>query len=465
MDQTFLLGRDETGQRTRRGTSRRSEFARLLGVAGAGGLLAACGRAAEPSPAPGARAPVTIRHLARGGDAYLKLQRELRDLFQTRNPSITVEVDDSPGDFYQKFVAQAASGTPPDAVFECDCGLGSSVRSGLVQQLDPWLAKEKRYKADAWHDVTWYASTYRGKRWGLPWDGGSLLLYYNRDLFQAANVKEPDPKKSLSWEELLPLAQRLTMDANGRRAGESGFDPNRVTQYGFEPSRGLWQLYIFGAGGEVIEKDGTVPIDSAAALAGLRYLDELMHKFMVSPSPRYQLPSPVNWQSGSVAMNYAGVWNLAAYREQLKFNWDVAPTPAGKNRATLGWWSMLAMTAESKQKDAAWEWIFWNVSEEGLRHAVTTGVSMPPLKSLRQAFTQPEKPPKNQDAFYEELDPKILRAPGDRYGSYFGDYVTEFRRIFNRSFDPVWRGERPVTEAAREARPKLEHLLKTGEET
>jgi ABC-type glycerol-3-phosphate transport system substrate-binding protein len=90
---------------------------------------------------------------------------------------------------------------------------------------------------------------------------------------------------------------------------------------------------------------------------------------------------------------------------------------------------------------------------------------MPPLKSLRAAFAQPDKPPKNQDLFYDEIDAKILRAPGDRYGSYFGDYVREFRNIYNREFDPVWKGDRTVAEAAKTARPKLEHLLKTGEET
>jgi multiple sugar transport system substrate-binding protein len=428
--------------------------------------IAACGPAGSQAPASaGQRAPVTIRHLARAGEAYLRLQRELRDMFQARYPHITVEVDDTPGDWYQKFVTQTASGTPPDAVFECDCRLGASVRNGLVEQLDPWLAREKRFKPDAYYDVTWYASTYRGKRWGLPWDGGSLALYYNRDLFQAANVPEPDARKPLTWDELVRVAQRLTLDAGGRRATDSGFDPAKVVQYGLDPGRGQWQLYIYSAGGEVIDKDGKVPIDTPQALAGLRFLEELLNKHTVAPSPKFTTPAPVRWQDGNLAMVYSGVWNLAGYRQQLKFNWDVAPTPAGRVRATLGWWSMLAMTPGSKHKEAAWEWIFWNAQEEGLRHAVTTGVSMPPLKSLRAAFVQPDKPPKNQEVFYDELDPKVLRAPGDRYGSYFGDYVVELRNIFNREFNPVWSGERTVAEAAKVARPKLEHLLKTGEET
>lgn len=447
--------------RTRRGLWARAA-AGVVGVA----ALAGCGQTGpQPSTAPAARTPASIRHLARAGDAYFKLQRELRDLFQARYPTVTVEIDESPGDYYQKFVTQSASGTPPDTIFECDCSLGASVRSGLVEQLDPWLAKEKRFKADAWHDVTWYGSTYRGKRWGLPWDGGSLVLFYNRDLFQAASVKEPDPKKALTWDELVPLAQRLTLDANGRRAGESGFDPTKVTQYGLDPSRGLWQLYVFGAGGEVIDKDGKVPLDAPQALNGLRFLEELLNKHTVAPSPKFATPAPVRWQDGNLAMAYNGVWNLAGYRQQLKFAWDAAPTPLGRVRATLGWWSMMAMTPAAKQKEASWEWIFWNVSEEGLKHAVTTGVSMPPLKSLRGAFTQPDQPPRNQDVFYDELDPKALRAPGDRFGSYFGDYVREFRAIFNREFTPVWSGERPAAEAAKVTRPKLEHLLKTGEET
>ena len=438
----------------------------VLAALGAGGVLAACapGGGTAPGSAPGARPPASIRHLARGPDQYFKLQRELRDLFQARVSNIQVEIDESPGDWYQKFVTQSASGTPPDAIFECDCRIGGSVRTGLVEQLDPWLAREKRFKADAWHDVTWYASTYRGKRWALPWDGGAVALYYNRQLFQAANVREPDPRKPLTWEELVPLAQRLTVDANGRRAGESGFDPTQVRQHGFDPARGYWQIYLYGAGGEVIEKDGKVPIDSAPAVAGLRFLEDLLNKHYVAPSPRYQTPQPVRWQDGNVAMVMSGVWNLAAYR-QYAFDWDVVPTPAGKTRATIGWWSMMALTPGSKQKEAVWEWIFWNVSEEGLRHSVTYGVSMPPLKSLRSAFVQPGKPPRNQEVFYDEIDPRWLRAPGDRYGSYFGDYVAEFRNIFNREFNPVWAGERTVAEAAKIARPKLEHLLKTGEET
>ncbi len=420
---------------------------------------------ATPAGAPAAQAPVTIRHLARGSDAYLRLQKELRDAFQERSPRITVEIDDSPGDWHEKFVTQAASGSPPDAIFECDCALGGDVRQGLVEQLDPWLARDKRFKADGYYDVSWYASTYRGKRWGLPWDGGSLALYYNRNLFQAANIKEPDPKQPLLWDELVQLARRLTIDTSGRHADESGFDPASVKQYGFDPGRGWWQIYVFGAGGEVIDKDGAVPLDTPQALAGLGFLGDVLNKYTVAPSPKFPTPAPVNWLGGSVAMAYGGVWSLAQYRQDLKADWDVAPTPAGKTLATLGWWSMLAMSSESKQKQAAWEWIFWNITEEGLKHAVITGVSMPPLKSLRNAFLQPEKPPKNQTVFYDELDPKMLRAPGDRYGSYFGDYVQEFRQIFNREFDSVWKGERPVAEAAKVARPKLEHLLKTGEVT
>ena len=46
-------------------------------------------------------------------------------------------------------------------------------------------------------------------------------------------------------------------------------------------------------------------------------------------------------------MIIAGVWNIADYRK-LGFEWNMAPTPAGKTRAPIGWWSMMAMTPGSK---------------------------------------------------------------------------------------------------------------------
>ena len=53
---------------------------------------------------------------------------------------------------------------------------------------------------------------------------------------EAGRTDLPDPKKRMTWNELLDKATKLTLDANGKKPGESGFDPTRIQQYGFAPA-------------------------------------------------------------------------------------------------------------------------------------------------------------------------------------------------------------------------------------
>ncbi|MES4785598.1 MAG: ABC transporter substrate-binding protein, partial [Nitrospiraceae bacterium] len=91
-------------------------------------------------------------------------------------------------------------------------------------------------------------------RYGLPYDGGSMALFYNKDLFKAAGLKDLDPETPATWDEILNLARQLTLDMNGKRPGESGFDPRRIKQYGLNPAQWAFQAYIYAWGGEVIDE-------------------------------------------------------------------------------------------------------------------------------------------------------------------------------------------------------------------
>jgi multiple sugar transport system substrate-binding protein len=452
------------------GLTRRTALQMALGVLGNGGglLLAACqpAKPQQEGTPPGGVKSATVQFFARGDDAIFKVFRDLREAFTAQYPQIKVEIDEVPGDFYQKLQLQLSAGTPPDTMFECDCTLGTSVRNKITEPLDDYMKRDRRFKKDDYWDIAWYASTYGGKVYGLPYDGGSVAIFYNKDLFKAAGVPDLDAKNPLTFDEFLQLARRLTLDESGRRPGESGFDRRRIVQFGIDPARGLFQAYIFAAGGEVIGSDGSVPIDEPAAADGLQWLADLGARHYVAPTPEVVQTAPISFATGNVAMQYAGVWNMVRYR-QNKFAWDVAPFPKYKVKTSLGWYSPLSILASSKVKDAAWEWIFFCCSEPGQRIVSSLGQAVPTVKSLArtEVFLNPNVPPAHKEVFLDEMDPKILRTPGDRFGSYFGGYVREFRQIFNPIFDPVWLGQKTALQAAKEARPKLERLLKTGEVT
>ncbi len=461
--------------------SRRSLFQTLATAAG-GFLLSACASVTSPTPTPAT--PVTptpatqkpssgtasggsIRFFARGDDAIFKVFRELRDTFQKENPQIRVEIDEVPGDWYQKFQLQLASGTPPDAIFESAGTVTASARAGALEPLDDYMKSDRRFKKEDYWEIAFLPATWKGKTYHLPYDGGSVALFYNKDLFQAAGIKDLDPKNPTAFDQILDLARQLTLDQNNKHPGEPGFDPRKIKQYGLDPTVGVYWVYAFAYGGEIINPDGTVPLDSPDTSEGLQWLADLGTKHYVAPSPEFQQSSPMSFNTGNIAIKYDGVWACVRYR-QNKFAWDVAPFPKGKTKVSTGWYSGLSITAPSKAKDAAWEWVFFCCSEPGQKIVSGLGQAVPVVKKLAntEVFLDGSKtPPANDQVFLDEMRGEILRLPGDRYGSPFGGYWREFGQIFGPAFDPVWRGKKTARQAGEEIRPKLEHLLKTGQVT
>lgn len=443
--------------------SRRQFLGRSAGLGlglGMGGLVAAsCGGGGG-----GASDGSEVQFFARGDQAIWKVFRQLRDEFRKANPDIDVKVEEVPGDYYQKFQLKLASGTPPDCLFECDCSITSSIRAGALEPLDELMKGDSRFQKADFLPMSWYTSQDQGKTYGLPYDGGSMVLYYNLDLLEEANLDPPDPKEPMSWEQLVEYGQALTIDRNGKRPTDAGFDPKRIKQYGFEPnSTWIPWLWVWGSGGEVITADGKVPLDEPEAVKGLQFLADMGIKNHIAPSPAFQQSGQLSFLTGNVAMAYDGVWSSVRYRES-KFDWDIAPFPLGDVPVSTGWYSPLAITSQAAAQESAWKWISFCTSTEGQRIVAGLGQAVPAVRELAQSdvFLDPSTKPKNKQVFLEQLSDDLLRTPGDRMGRYFGGYVVEFRDIFDPLWDSVLSGKRPAADVMKEARPKLEHLLKTG---
>jgi len=74
-----------------------------------------------------------------------------------------------------------------------------------------------------------------------------LLLYYNRAMFDRANIPYPpnNVANAWTWDQFVDVAKRLTLDANGRTPNDAGFDRNRIQQYGAMVDNLTWQLEVW----------------------------------------------------------------------------------------------------------------------------------------------------------------------------------------------------------------------------
>ena len=76
---------------------------------------------------------------------------------------------------------------------------------------------------------------------GIPYAVDPGFIVYNRDLFTRAGlpplpttVGQTYQGKTWDWNELAAVAARLTLDTSGRAAGQPGFDPAHIAQFGFD---------------------------------------------------------------------------------------------------------------------------------------------------------------------------------------------------------------------------------------
>ena len=278
-------------------TFRSSRGARLLAaVATAGLVLAACGGGATPTPAPtappasgepgatpagGYTGPeVTITYAIWGDPAELKSQQAVVDSFHAANPKITVDVSVSDWDAYwDKVQTGIAGGAAPD-VFAMDGPLFPDYQSrGVLLDLKPFIDRDG-------YDLTQLAdqgvadfTTADGGQYGLPRDLNTVVLYYNKAMFDAAGVAYPDD--TWDWAKLVEAGKQLTKDVDG---------DGTVDQWGFYTEttdmENFWLSAVWQNGGDVMAPDGqTTVLDTPEAAGGIQFLQDLIWKEKVMADP------------------------------------------------------------------------------------------------------------------------------------------------------------------------------------
>src|SRR5690606_24895134 len=140
--------------------------------------------------------------------------KELIDKFTTAHPHITVKTQSAPyGQFFQKLDTQIAAGEAPDVWLSDGVYVMKYAERGAIKDLTSWidsdLNKDDYYGLDFNKDA-------QGKYWGVPQGIQVGVLYYNKDLFDKANVAYPTP--DWTWEDLKATAAKLTVDAGGKTA-------------------------------------------------------------------------------------------------------------------------------------------------------------------------------------------------------------------------------------------------------
>src|SRR5215218_9890745 len=238
------------------------------------------GASAAPSDAGYTGPPATITYSIWGDPQEIASQTAIADAFTAANPNITVNVDVSDWDAYwDKLQTGLAGGAAPD-VFAMDGPLFPDYQSrDVLLDLKPLVERDG-------YDLTQLAdqgvadfTTGEGGQYGLPRDLNTIVLYYNKDMFDAAGIPYPD--ETWDWAKLREAAAQLTKDDDGDGKPEQwGFYTETTDMENF------WLSAVWQNGGDVLSPDGkTTVLDTDQTAGGIQFLQDLIWKDKVMPDP------------------------------------------------------------------------------------------------------------------------------------------------------------------------------------
>ena len=303
--------------------------------------------------------PVNLTLSFWGSDLDTQVYQERVNMFMEKNPDIKVELLYIPSDYSQKVQTMIAGGTAPD-VIQLSEDVHSYSSKGQVISLNDFVSKDGLDLKVRYGETGGLTTAYSmdGNLYAMPDRGGALILYYNKDMFDAAGVSYPT--KDWTWVEFLDATQKLTV-----REGDA------VTQDGFAAGGWWpwWMSFIYMNGGAVLDASGQPVVNSPETVEAIQFYNDLVYKYQVAPSPEdyanlgTNSPDPL-FAQGKVAMSTTGFWGIGGLKDAT-FNWDIAPLFKNKNNATVVFGSGLAISKDCKNPEAAWKLIEFLTSEEG----------------------------------------------------------------------------------------------------
>lgn len=297
----------------------------------------------------------------------------LADAYEESHNNVTIEMVDLGSTDYMTVLATelSGSGTDFDVVTIKDVpGYATLVQKNAIASLDDYIKKDGI-------DLSKYAGvtdqvTVDGSLYELPFRNDFWVLFYNKDLFDAANV--PYPTNDMTFAEYDELARKMTKTDFGEQV------------YGAHYHTWRSAVQLFG----VLDGKHTI-LDGNDYSFFKEYYEMVLNQEADGVCRKYTdlktegLHYSAAFSGGDVAMMNMGSWfiatmisNLASgeYDSSLCGNWGIVKYPHAEGvepGSTLGTITGLAVTTATDTPDAAWEFVKWVSGEEGAAVMASTG--------------------------------------------------------------------------------------------
>jgi multiple sugar transport system substrate-binding protein len=358
------------------------------------------------------------------------------------------------GDVWTANVAAVAAGSGmPDVIVSDRPTLPKDAADGVYQNLQEWATRDNVTR-EQFYDWSWDQTLFEGNTYGLPHETDVRVLFYNKNLFEAAGLDPNDPPET--WAEIEAAAEALDV------VGADG----TYERIGFFP---LWSgvgpdLWAYTNDADMIAEDGTPQINNENAVETVEWIKTFVDKYggwealrEFDAANNAAAPND-SFMASKVAMRV----DIFGYNSFLEFyrprtnldndgdagndprtDWGVALLPHGED-ADPGTWSggfSMSIPTGAANAEAAWEFIKCATGEEGQSSWARDTQAQPTNVAAA------EDPVLAGSPNWAIVDEALATSTG---GVFVQDYPNWTEQL-NQRWELVWTGELTPQEALDEA--------------
>ena len=290
--------------------------------------------------------------------------------FEKQNPDLKIELVDLGSSDYQTVLATqlTGSGSDFDIVTIKDVpGYTTLVNKGVLEPLDAYISGDG-VDLGGYKGLTDQIQV-DGKLYELPFRSDFWVLYYNKDVFDAAGVDYPT--NDMTFDQYDALARQLTVDTPGQEV------------YGahYHTWRSAVQLFGILDGKNNILDGNYDFLKPYYEMALAQQEDGVCQDYATLKTSNLHYSGA--FSQGNVAMMNMGTWFLSTLAEKIKTgeytdctNWGIAKYPHAEGvepGSTLATITALSIPANAPHKEDAWKFVKFVCGEEGAEILASTG--------------------------------------------------------------------------------------------
>lgn len=342
-------------------------------------------------------------------------QQKMVDKFNAEHDDIEVVLEAYGGDFDTKISAGMGSGDTPDVMYMWNY---PAYAQGL-EPLDSYIEKEGAGYKENFYETLWDYNSLDGKTYGVPIGFTTHALFYNKDIFAEAGVEEPT--NDWTWDDLIAASKTITEKCDGKKGFSFQMKPD---PYDFE-------MYLWSNGTAYVDEEGNLDKNLNS-----KESKEVFQMFQDMEKEGYALATEKSgtdeFRAGNTAMYVYGSWSINTLNED-GLNYGVVDIPAfsaDKDSVSILSSSGISMSKDSKNKEAAWEFIKFWTGEEMNKERI--GLELPVLQTVVESEGIMEQP--EYKAFYTMLE----QSSGYTPASFIIDSWSELSENLSLSFEQVF---------------------------